>query len=117
AKQLLGQQRRGCVPAVRQRDHAEARGRMPAHVRAEARVAAGVADDPTEADVVDLEQAEAVVQALDVGDGVGRGGREAKIGGYGRLLHLAAARAGQRVAALRLVAWWPCVLEAGDPAR
>ncbi len=88
------------VGAVAEGDHADAGGRVPAHVRAEAGVSAAVRDDPAEGRVLVDEQAEAVV--------LGRRGRAARQppgrppAGYRlRQLHLPARRRAERVR----VAW------------
>ena len=84
------------VASVGQRDQADAGRRMPAHVRAEAGIAAGVADGTANAEVLHREQAEAVAVAA-YGQRPRVAAFELKRDGGDDLLHLAAAGARERV--------------------
>ncbi len=115
-EEVLSERLGRCVATVREHDDPEPRRRMPAHVRAEAGVAAGVHDDPSVREVIQRRQPEAVGAALELRRGVGRGGRDGPFERPLRLLHLAPAGAAQGMAAFGLVPRRECIHEPGHPA-
>ena len=116
AHELAGEDGGRSVPVVRQDDDPEPGRGLPAHVRAESRVAARVPDDPPEPKVVDDEEPESVAARLELGQPI-RGrrldrGRDGPVD----LLHLAAGRSSQRMGCIRIVTRREGVGEPADPA-
>ncbi len=105
------------VSRVAERDDADPRCRVPAHVRPVARIAATVGDVTTDPEVVRDGQAVAIATSLELRARLRARPAQRGLDRPPGLLHLAPARPAEGMALVRVVPWRERVEEARHPAR